>query len=115
MNPDTVVNKLLEVDDPDVERYLKGVVPPKATLWDLDNALWSRGFQFWEYDGTPPVLVNRWLYKQGDEFWMVAPLDKKNPKNDWFNIQCWRGPNLVHNFSAGLQKVVEFFDKNRKT
>lgn len=113
MSATGVVNKLLEADD-DVERYVKGIVPPEPSLFDLDNALWSRNFKFWEYDGTPPVLVNRWIYQQGDEFWMISPLEKANPENKLFNIQCWRGGNLIHNYTENMQKVVAFFDRLRR-
>lgn len=108
-----VVNKLLEADD-DVQRYVSGVVPPNATLYDGDEALHSRGFRFREYDGTPPVLVNRWIYQQGEEFWVISPLEKANPENKLFNIQCWRGGNLIHNYTENMQKVVAFFDRLRR-
>lgn len=110
MNPNTLI-KLLEVDDPDVERYMKGVVPPDPTLWDMDEALHSRGFQFREYDGTPPVLVNRWIYQRGEEYWVVTPLGQDEVS---YNIQCWRADRLIHNMTSTLRNVVEFFDRERK-
>ncbi len=108
----TFCDLLAEGDD--VERYMQGVVPPQPSLWDMDTALHSRGFKFFEYAGTPPVLVNRWIYKRGDEFWVVNPMEKENPDNEWFNLQCWRNGVLFCNITNRLREVVKFFDRERR-
>lgn len=113
MNPSTLI-KLLEVDDPEVGRYLSGVVGPEASLWDLDNALSSRGFRFYEYDGTPPVLVNRWIYKQGGEFWVINPVFKLQPEKDYWNIQLWQDDTLKRSESGRMRDMIALFDRERR-
>lgn len=113
MNALEVVNKLLEADD-DIDRYLSGVVGPEASLWDLDSAVNSRGFRFREYDGTPPVLVNRWIYNHGDEFWVINPIFVLQPEKDYWNIQLWRNGNLIHSESGKMRDILAFFDRKRK-
>lgn len=113
MNANRVVNNLLE-NDADTERYVQGIVPSEPSLWDLDNALHSRGFQFWEYDPQMKVKVNRWVYEQGDDFWVVNPSVEPYPEA-WFNIQHWVGSKLVDSYTSDLRKIVRYFDKNRRT
>jgi hypothetical protein len=108
-----IVNKLLEADD-DVDRYLSGVVGPEASLLDLDNALVSRGFQFWEYDPQKKVLVNRWVYKQGDEFWVINPVFHLQPEKDYWNIQLWRNNVLIRSESGKMRDMIAYFDRHRR-
>lgn len=113
MSVDLVVDRLLEADE-EVTRYVKGVVPPHAQVHEVEDALRSRNFQFFKYHGVVPVLVNRWIYEKGDEFWVISPLEKSNPENKLFNIQCWRKGELIHNYTDDMQKVVAYFDRLRR-
>lgn len=119
--PDDIVSFITAVDprrvaesDEDVDRYLTGVVPDDATMYDLDNALASRGFQFWEYDPEKKVLVNRWVYKHGNDFWVLNPVFVLQPERDYWNLQSWRNGLLVTSQSGRLKDLMRYFDRYSK-
>lgn len=80
----------------------------------MDQALHSRGFKFVEYDGTPPVLVNRWIYNRDGQFWAINPLYKEDPFAKWFNIQRYNDAGMsAKTFTGVARDVLKYFDRER--
>jgi len=112
MSASAIVYKLLEADE-DVDRYLTGIVPGEQPHEAMDDFLTSRGFRFREYDGTPPVLVNRWVYQSGPDYWVINPIFHLEPERDYWNMQWWRGDKLILSTAGPLRSLMQTFDQKR--
>jgi len=113
MKAHEVVNKLLEADE-DVGHYLSGIVPHEQPHEAMEDFLASRGFRFREYDGTPPVLVNRWIYQSGRDYWVINPIFHLEPERDYWNMQWWRDGKMMTSQAGQLRWLMQYFDRERR-